>query len=295
MPASAATVLVAVGQTAFMSVGQVVFVQSAGYFTVSGIQDLTDVFLNNLGYTGNAAPGTTIASSQPIVPAGLQGPNGAAGGGVTSVGLSLPAIFTVAGSPVTTSGTLSATLAAQTTNKVFIAPNGSSGAPTFRALVLADLPAIPYSSVTLTTTKGDIIARGAVSDARLPVGTNGQVLTANSAATNGVDWETPSIPLVTNRRAVIASPDTMQATDSIIGVNVASAVSETLLAAPANGRTILIKDESGAAAAAKNITVFAGAGDTIEGAGSKTITTNYGYLRLYYDATDKIWFVIGSA
>lgn len=61
------------------------------------------------------------------------------GGTVTSVGLSLPAIFSVSGSPVTASGTLTASLASQTGNLVWASPNGSSGAPTFRALVGDDL------------------------------------------------------------------------------------------------------------------------------------------------------------
>jgi hypothetical protein len=73
-------------------------------------------------------------------------------GTVTSVGLTLPAEFTVSGSPVTVSGTLSASWASQTTNKVFAAPNGSTGAPTFRALALADLP---------TTTAGSVLISGA--------------------------------------------------------------------------------------------------------------------------------------
>jgi hypothetical protein len=61
-------------------------------------------------------------------------------GTVTSVALTLPNIFTVSGSPVTTSGTLSASLASQSQNLVFASPNGSSGTPTFRSLVSADLP-----------------------------------------------------------------------------------------------------------------------------------------------------------
>lgn len=59
--------------------------------------------------------------------------------GVTSVALSLPSIFTVSGPPVTTTGTLTGTLASQTANTVFSAPNGSSGTPTFRTLALTDL------------------------------------------------------------------------------------------------------------------------------------------------------------
>ena len=63
-------------------------------------------------------------------------------GTVTSVGLSLPSIFSVSGSPVTGSGTLTATLNSETANTFFAAPNGSAGTPTFRALVAADVPTL---------------------------------------------------------------------------------------------------------------------------------------------------------
>ncbi len=66
----------------------------------------------------------------------------AAPGTVTSVALTLPAIFSVTGSPVTTAGTLAATLASQSANLVWAGPTtGSAAAPTFRSLVAADLPA----------------------------------------------------------------------------------------------------------------------------------------------------------
>lgn len=71
----------------------------------------------------------------------------AGAGTVTSVGLSLPGIFSVSGSPVTSSGTLTASLASQSQNLVFASPNGSSGAPSFRALVGADLPNPSSSSL----------------------------------------------------------------------------------------------------------------------------------------------------
>jgi hypothetical protein len=67
--------------------------------------------------------------------------NPASGGTVTSVGLSLPGIFTVTGSPVTITGTLTGTLATQSANLVWAGPNtGAASAPTFRSLVGADLP-----------------------------------------------------------------------------------------------------------------------------------------------------------
>lgn len=83
---------------------------------------------------------------------------GAGPGTVSSVGLALPSsIFLVSGSPVTTSGTLTATLQGQTANYVFASPDGSSGAPLFRALVAADIPALNASKITagiLTAPRG---------------------------------------------------------------------------------------------------------------------------------------------
>ncbi len=61
--------------------------------------------------------------------------------GVTSVGLAMPSIFSVTGSPVTTTGTLTAALAIQNANLVFAGPTtGSANTPTFRSLVAADIP-----------------------------------------------------------------------------------------------------------------------------------------------------------
>lgn len=58
-------------------------------------------------------------------------------GTVTSVALSLPSIFTVTGSPVTTSGTLTATLATQAANTVFAGPTTGTASPTFRTIRLS--------------------------------------------------------------------------------------------------------------------------------------------------------------
>ena len=67
-------------------------------------------------------------------------PTATSGGTVTSVGLSLPSELSVSGSPVTATGTLSATWADQTAGKVLAAPAGATGAPSFRALAATDLP-----------------------------------------------------------------------------------------------------------------------------------------------------------
>jgi hypothetical protein len=81
------------------------------------------------------------------------GGGGGGSGTVTSVGVSAPAEITVAGSPVTTAGTIALSWTNQTANRVFAGPpTGAPGTPGFRALVTADLPAGvgTVSSVAMT-------------------------------------------------------------------------------------------------------------------------------------------------
>jgi hypothetical protein len=74
---------------------------------------------------------------------------GATGGTVTSVALTTPGIFSVSGSPVTTSGTLAVSLATQSANLIFAGPSsGAAAAPTFRAQVVADLPAMGFAQLS---------------------------------------------------------------------------------------------------------------------------------------------------
>jgi hypothetical protein len=88
----------------------------------------------------------------------------AGAGTVTSVGLALPNIFSVSGTPVISSGTLTATLATQTANTVFSGPTtGSAATPTFRALVAADIPALGASKITSETMATARLGSGAAS------------------------------------------------------------------------------------------------------------------------------------
>jgi hypothetical protein len=116
-------------------------------------------------------------------------------GTVTSVGLSLPSIFTVSGSPVTTSGTLTGTLVAQGQNTFFAGPTTGTATPTFRALVAGDIPSLPASIITSGTLP---VARGGTNGTATPTagavaygtgtayaftsaGTTGQLLQSNGA------------------------------------------------------------------------------------------------------------------
>lgn len=74
-------------------------------------------------------------------------------GTVSSVGLSMPGIFSVSGSPVSTTGTLTATLVNQSAGAVLAGPTtGSPAVPSFRALVDTDIPTLTSAKISDFTT-----------------------------------------------------------------------------------------------------------------------------------------------
>ncbi len=104
-----------------------------------------DSLAANVTWTLPAADGTSGQILRTDGSGVLSWVNNAAGvGTVTSVAISLPSIFTVSGSPITSSGTLTASLASQSTNLFFAAPSGGSGSPTFRAIVSADINSVAF-------------------------------------------------------------------------------------------------------------------------------------------------------
>jgi len=72
---------------------------------------------------------------------------GSGSGSVTSVGFSAPLIFSVSGSPITSSGTISLALANQSARNFFASPS-AGGAPVFRPIDTADLPSLAVSNVS---------------------------------------------------------------------------------------------------------------------------------------------------
>lgn len=120
-----------------------------------------------------------IASSYSVTPGSTVNvtcEGGSGGSGTcTSVGLSdgsSTPIYTITNSPVTTSGTLTFTLATQTANKVFSsATSGGAAQPTFRTLVANDIP-------NLSSLNGSLALGSQVSGV-LPIANGG---TNNSAA-----------------------------------------------------------------------------------------------------------------
>jgi hypothetical protein len=76
MPSSGSDVLVSVDDSSWISVGQVVYIETAGYFEVLDTPSSTTVEVENLGYSGNASGATVIATTQQVSPGGLQGASG---------------------------------------------------------------------------------------------------------------------------------------------------------------------------------------------------------------------------
>lgn len=79
---------------------------------------------------------------------------GAPGSGtVVSVGLDVPAEFSVSGSPVTSSGTITMAKVSQDANLVYAGPTtGAAAAPSFRSLVVADIPVLTAAKLPTIST-----------------------------------------------------------------------------------------------------------------------------------------------
>jgi len=201
MPAEAATVVVSVSDSSWAAIGQVLFVQFAGYMEVTAKPTSASITLENLedtandAYLGNAAPGTIIPVGSQVSPGGLQGEKGADGGGTLN---DL--------SPTTSLGDILVDSGANNPdadlNRLAVGANGTrlmanSGQPLgveWAAVDLSDATQVTgataitsggtgqttqtaaFDALSPTTTQGDIIAHDGSDNVRLPLGATGEVL-----------------------------------------------------------------------------------------------------------------------
>ena len=137
---------------------------------------------------------------------------GGGSGTVTSVALadgSTSPIYTISGSPVTTSGTLTFTLGTKAANLVFAGPTtGAAAQPAFRSLVAADLPAgtgtvtsVAMSVPSLLSVSGSPITGSGTfavtySGTPLPILNGGTGQTTASAAFNALSPMTTAGDLI---------------------------------------------------------------------------------------------------
>ena len=141
---------------------------------------------------------------------------GTGGGSVTSVGLSLPGIFTVSNSPVTSSGTLTGALATQNANIVFAGPTtGVAAAPTFRSLVAGDIPSLDASKITsgqlgiANGGTGQSTAQTAINAlTQVSAATNEHVLTKDTSTGNAIWKVAPVTAAITSLNALTGATQT---------------------------------------------------------------------------------------
>lgn len=248
---------------------------------------------NNTGGTANASD-LTVAQVNAILPVFTSTLNGLAplsGGGttnylradgtwaapagvgtVTSVALAAPSIFTVSGSPVTSSGTL--TLAYSGT--ALPIANGGTNATSATAA---------FNNLSPMTTAGDVIIGGASgAGTRLGIGSTNQVLTVVSGAPA---WA--AVPSAT--LAVTSKTTTYTATtsDGLILCNASGAAFTVTLPAASNvGFVVRIQKTD---SSFNQVTIAAGSGDTIEGASTTTSASQYESVVLVA-AGSNIWYVL---
>lgn len=139
------------------TLGNFAFYAAAGIYTVQ--------MYDTLG----RMPSQLVLADQNVVAGG-------GSGSVTSVALTMPSEFTVGGSPITVGGTLAVTKAVQNPNQVFAGPtSGGAAAPTFRALVTADMPA---GTGTVTSVAATLSVPGSLLSSSVggsPITTNGTI------------------------------------------------------------------------------------------------------------------------
>lgn len=127
-----------------------------------------------------------------------QGVGTVAGGSVTSVALTVPAEFSVSGSPITASGTLAVSKATESANTVWAGPtSGGAAQPAFRALVNADMPASGAGSGTVTSVAHTLSVPASILSSSVtgsPVTTTGTIADSLTLATQTANtvWAGPT-------------------------------------------------------------------------------------------------------
>jgi hypothetical protein len=206
-------------------------------------------------------------------------------GTVYSVGLSLPSIFAVSGSPVTGAGTLTGTLVTQSANAIWAGPaTGSAAAPTFRSLVAADVPAnlLDLSKISQAA------ALTAVCN---PTGSTANLQNCTAAqmrTTIGVDAETG---------VGDADCGTLTSATVVVGITATQTATRTCTLPAASalnpGQSITFLDAVGGVSATKPRVIAAAGGDTVQGVASIPLNTPRGAITVSTDGVSK-WTVVAN-
>ena len=193
------------------------------------------------------APSQTGNSGKYLTTNGTTTSWGTAAGTVTSVDLSLP-LYSMSGNPITSSGTITGTLSSQTQNTVLAAPDGSSGAPTFRSLVAADIPALATSKITSGTFAASFLGSGTAD--------NTKFLRGDSTWQTFTSGTVTSIAMTVPTSIMSVSGGTIS-TSGTFGVTLIGQSANTVWAGPSSGSALdptfraLVSDDIPSLAASK--------------------------------------------
>lgn len=196
---------------------------------VNGQTTITQSDLNNNGWP--LQPYVSLATS-----------SGGGSGSVTSVALTVPARQTVAGSPITTSGTLAITDNNQSANKFLGGPTtGSPAAPDYRALVTSDLPSGvgdvvgPSSAVNNDLAAFDTTTGKLIKDSGLTTANAGKAI---AALADKFLLQTPDTTNLPNAQAMSALATGLVKNTTGTGVQSIAAAGTDYLAPAAIGVTV---------------------------------------------------------
>lgn len=187
-------------------------------------------------------------------------------GSVSSVALALPAsTFTISGSPVTSSGTLTGTFATQNPNLIFAGPaSGGAATPTWRLLVSADIPNNASAAGSFTgSLAGDV------------TGTQGATVVSLVGGSTAANVNTATVDVNTNATAA-ATANRLVRRDGSAGAAF-GIVTDTQTVVANAGSALDLVDVSGLLPRLhlKDTTAVTGGGMRLDQAGLVTTLKNY--------------------